>query len=622
MKNEIKINKEKKLNYNMLKISASFLNKFEEKIKQGMEKHNILGLAIGLIDETGVIWGKGYGFTNNKKNHPVDLDTVFPIGSCSKAYTALAFLIGLEKGYFKLQDKLIDHYPEFSVKTRFENEDYKKITLDNLLRHRGGLQHFSFQTDGISTKGYSFDEFISNIAESWQKYPVNTRFSYSNIGYDLIAFLIQKKSGKKYEEFFKDEIYKPLGMKSSYVGGKSPFLNPNRAIGYEDNLEAKPWIINWPNFGSGAVNSSINDMAKFLRLHFNRGKNAEGQQIISEENITKMVQFPNFDTVKKSGYGLGMGLNAMRFKDILLATHMGDTDSCLAFHRFIPDHKIGILLCINQTNDTPNFMVELTDLGLCELLQQRLGYVPEQDIFQAKFKDHEKQDVSLEDLKNLEGIYVDRFNHAKVHVENNKLVFPYRDFMTPHKTYELSPINPNKFTHPDLPLISFHLFNEKPKNVSVFSKQGKETILDFEEESIPLTKDQLSHFSAYLGDYISDRSDCTRIYACLSEKDGGLHINTLWGMNANLIYHKDNVFYTSEGLVVELHDEKINCDNYHLRKWNLSFDNIKTLYQKEPSHIMFNPLSRMYLIYFLEITEKIELKRKIEALFGDMEDNQ
>ena len=195
-------------------------------VVDGLKKNKIPGCSIGIVDKTGVIWSQGFGHTDKEQTRDVDPKTLFMIGSLSKAYTVTAYLRAVQKGLVALDDRLVDYYPEFSWKTRFGEEEREKITFRHLLTHWAGFQHNSHlnRHDGSAIP---FSEYIAGISDTWQKYPVGARFSYSNIGFDLAAYTIERITGSRFEDFVRDEVYKPLGMKHSAVNGAEVLSGEN-----------------------------------------------------------------------------------------------------------------------------------------------------------------------------------------------------------------------------------------------------------------------------------------------------------------------------------------------------------------------------------------------------------
>ncbi|MHA1219671.1 MAG: serine hydrolase domain-containing protein, partial [Candidatus Heimdallarchaeaceae archaeon] len=218
---------------------SSLINEIKDDITAGMKKYNIPGMSVALISKDGIVWAEGFGFIDRNKTREVDSNTLFWIGSLAKAYTATAFLLAVQDGLVSLDDPLIEYYPEFNWNTRFGDKEREKITLRHLLTHRSGLQHFTQTTEPGAEELFSFEKYISKINDSWQKFPVGERhsYSYSNAGYDLIPFVLQRITGMKFSDYVKKKIYEPLGMSRSIIGTVNVLGNANWAKGHENDSE-------------------------------------------------------------------------------------------------------------------------------------------------------------------------------------------------------------------------------------------------------------------------------------------------------------------------------------------------------------------------------------------------
>ncbi|GAG99122.1 unnamed protein product, partial [marine sediment metagenome] len=247
------------------------IEELKSEIQKGMKENNIPGLSIAIVDNKGILWSDGFGYTDESKTKKVNSDTLFMIGSLSKAYNVMGFLRAMQRGLIHLDDQLIKYYPEFSWNTRFDENEIKKITFRHLLTHYSGLPHFTPTKEKGEDKYLTFDDYITKINDCWQKYPVGNRISYSNAGVDLAAFVLQKISGMSYAEYIEKEVYLPLGMKNSLVEPAKALKTENHARGFTEERQSIIEETITPCLGAGAQFSSVNDMAKFLMMHFNNG---------------------------------------------------------------------------------------------------------------------------------------------------------------------------------------------------------------------------------------------------------------------------------------------------------------------------------------------------------------
>ena len=194
---------------------SSVIRELKQSIPAEMEKNTIPGLSIALVDGDDSVWAKGFGYTDLTTKHKVTRDTLFSLQSISKTCTATGFMIAADKGLVTLDDPLKKHYPGFRVNSRFGEREADKITFRHLLSHRSGLTHHAPIGNAFSNTECTFEEHVESISDSWLKFPVGERYSYSNLGIDLAGYALQLVSGVPFPQFMKEELLDPIGMADS-----------------------------------------------------------------------------------------------------------------------------------------------------------------------------------------------------------------------------------------------------------------------------------------------------------------------------------------------------------------------------------------------------------------------
>src|SRR6185436_13682312 len=182
-----------------------------------------------LVAENGKVVYKGaYGLANMEWDIPNTPDTKFRLGSITKQFTATVILQLVEQGKIKLDAKLTDYLPEYRKDTG------DKVTIHNLLTHTSGIPSYTslpgfFQN--VSRNPFTVDDFIKKYASGELEFEPGTKFVYDNSGYFLLGAIIEKVTGKPYEQVLKENIFDPLGMKNSGYDRWGTILN-KRATGY------------------------------------------------------------------------------------------------------------------------------------------------------------------------------------------------------------------------------------------------------------------------------------------------------------------------------------------------------------------------------------------------------
>jgi CubicO group peptidase (beta-lactamase class C family) len=168
---------------------------------------------------------QGYGFRNAAEKQKNTPDTIFDIGSITKQYTAAGILKLEMQGKLTTSDKITKYFPGVPA-------DKSGITIHQLLRHIAGLP----SVVGGDYDKISEEEFVGKVMQAPLKFEPGARFSYSNVGYSLLAIIIERVSGQKYEQFLYDNLWHPAGMEMT--GYSRPLFDKEMiATGYKEEVE-------------------------------------------------------------------------------------------------------------------------------------------------------------------------------------------------------------------------------------------------------------------------------------------------------------------------------------------------------------------------------------------------
>ena len=186
------------------------LNLTKKKIKYIMDKSEMPGFAITIVSKDKPIWFETFGFTDLTKKYKINLDTLFSIQSSTKTYTAVAFLLAMQKGLVNLDEPIVKYYPEFYINSREEKEEYKKITFRHLLTHTSGLPREARKGGCFSHIVPTWEEHIKSLNDSWMNNTIGSRFDYSNIGMDLVAYILERIVNMPYYNYLQEVLGNPL----------------------------------------------------------------------------------------------------------------------------------------------------------------------------------------------------------------------------------------------------------------------------------------------------------------------------------------------------------------------------------------------------------------------------
>lgn len=240
-----------------------------------LQKVGFNGSVLIFIDGEPLI-SKGYGFTNIEKQIANSPATVYDIGSITKQFTATAILKLEMLGKLSTEDKLSKYFDSIT-------EDKENITIHDLLRHQSGL----ISNVGGDYEKISDEEFLKEVFSSKLKFEVGKGFGYSNVGYSLLAMIIEKVSEQDYEAYLYKELWKPAQMEMT--GYSRPHFDRNKiAVGYyrNDSIWGKPTDKEWNNTspywhlkGNGGILSTTEDLYKWdLALKSNLILSKEAKQ--------------------------------------------------------------------------------------------------------------------------------------------------------------------------------------------------------------------------------------------------------------------------------------------------------------------------------------------------------
>lgn len=332
------------------------LQGFEEEVEKIRTKWNLPGLAVGIVTDSSVIWAKGFGVRNIDTQEPVNSETMFGIGSATKAFTAAGLGILKDDGKIKWDTPIREYIPDFRMHDEFATQE---ITAIDLLTHRSGLPRHDiiwYSTD------YSRKRIVQGLRHLKPTASFRTKYQYSNLMYMTAGYLAGQVSGSTWEELTTEEILEPLGMSRTTLSTSTMKEMENYARPYkgtpDTTKEIKLFKFNAAD-PAGAINSSVSDMNTWLQLFLNEG-NHEGTQIIDTTTVAELTQPriftgypPSFvgDYGSASFYGLGWGVVTHMGNKLLV--HSGGINGYSALVGMLPDQEVGWVILANKDN-SPN----------------------------------------------------------------------------------------------------------------------------------------------------------------------------------------------------------------------------------------------------------------------------
>jgi len=362
-------------------------------------ENNVDSLIMPLVDEGlisgsiliairgNILFAKGYGLANREQSNPNKPETIFRIASITKTITATAILQLHEKNIINLDDKLNQYINDFP--------DGDKITIYNLLTHTSGIPSYNWQRS--DNKPQDLDTVISWIKELKLQSKPGEEFTYSNSGYALLTYIIEKVSGMKYEDYLQKYIFIPCNMKNT--GLYSMNIPPNNmAFGYGrvdyDGFEKRTRPCPLAK-GDGDLYSTVKDLYKFVMAFYN-------DKLISPESQTLML------VPYKNNYALGWIIEQMH-------------DEKLVYHN---GGELGTMSNMMSLNDNEFLVIYLfnSDFLLSHIVEQQLVAIALRKPWRPLFMNNNES--AINSFKPFEGEYsIDESSSFTITVDNEHIYF-------------------------------------------------------------------------------------------------------------------------------------------------------------------------------------------------------
>lgn len=325
-----------------------------EELKLELEKirteTGTAAIGIAIVTQNGSVWAAGLGEANVEKHVQADANSLFRIGSASKIFVGLSILKLVEEGKLLLDDKLHDIAPEIPFDNPWETTH--PIRIAHLLEHTTGWDIITAEYANDAPDSMSLQEGLSDparIKARKSRWIPGTRHAYSNSGPVVAAYIVEKITHQKYEDFVQEKFFNPLQMNSSTFYKTSHYLQ-HAATPYVDNKPQE--YAQMYSRPSSSLNSSPNDMAQLLLFFIQRGK-INNHSVLSPTSIHSM-QTPRTTLGAaqgiKSGYGLTLQIFGNDNPNIALYGHTGGLPGAITDFAFIPKLNAGYVLMLNSSN--------------------------------------------------------------------------------------------------------------------------------------------------------------------------------------------------------------------------------------------------------------------------------
>lgn len=318
-----------------------------------MDQYHMPGAAAALIADQEIVWQGNFGLADIASATPVTGDTIFKMWSLAKPLTALEIMRLVEEGRVDLDAPLSTYIPAFTIHSRFPANEY--ITIRHLLTHRSGLSRsgcvrpdWHYGPDALAWAAASFQD--CTLA-----YPTGARYKYSNVGYDLLGYIIQDQRGQPFPVYMANRLLAPLDMTdssfwSSDLFGVGQLDRARIATGYAyDEGEHHPYQqMDNAKIPSGNLYATIGDLANFVRFFF-RGGQAAGEHLIAADTLRAMAVDQVSRPADPQPMGLGWKIGPPVGSERVVWHDGGPTEGTGSLLAMLPEQKLGVILLANST---------------------------------------------------------------------------------------------------------------------------------------------------------------------------------------------------------------------------------------------------------------------------------
>lgn len=330
--------------------------KIDASVARAMRSFQVPGMAVGIVKDGKLIFAKGYGVREIDKIGAVDAETLFQIGSNTKAFTAAALAILVDEGKIHWDGRVSDFLPEFQMYDPYVTREF---TIRDLLTHRSGLGTGAGDLMFFPATDFTRAEVIHGLRYLKPASSFRSRWDYDNLLYMVAGEIIPVVTGQSWEVFVKERILKPLGMQPcapSYalLEDRRNVASPHQLL--DDKIVAIPPEDISVIGAAGTISCNITGMSRWLVTQLAAGKLPDGQLLFSADRSEEMWSINSIQTPDPGlasltrthflGYGLGWELqDEFGYKRV---SHTGGVPGTVTWVSMIPELRLGVLVFTNQ----------------------------------------------------------------------------------------------------------------------------------------------------------------------------------------------------------------------------------------------------------------------------------
>jgi CubicO group peptidase (beta-lactamase class C family) len=329
-------------------LSAAWLVNFSAYVEESRRHFEIPGAAVAVVRPQQIALAQGFGERELGSGRPVTPDTVFAIGSTTKAMNAALVASLVDDGALSWDDRVSDLWPDFALS---DAAGTPQITLRDLLSMRSGLPRADLVWSG---SGMSAGQVMESLADLPLEAEPGEQFAYNNQAVATAGFVAALSAGGQfgrlgadYRRLMQQRLFDTVGMRQA---GFAPGASPNHARPHDFTLAGQTTPTHFhtdPGTDpAGGVNASITDLARFVQMQLARGVAPNGQRVVSSENLIATWQ-PQIELYPGNSYALGWFVE--EYRGVEMIWHDGDVLGFKSLLVLLPQANVGLALLSNRT---------------------------------------------------------------------------------------------------------------------------------------------------------------------------------------------------------------------------------------------------------------------------------
>ena len=399
---------------------AHSVQELQQQIGKILKDSHTPGVSVAIVHRDGPEWVAGLGKADVASDRSVTPETLFRIGSTSKAFASVAILMLVHQGKLSLDDPVHKLAPEVWFENPWEGTDPVRVV--HLLEHTTGwddmhLREYAKDAPNLGLReGLEYDHH-SRIS----RWPPGTRMAYCNSGPAVAAYIVEKLSNQRFEDFVQQNLFLPIGMKTATYFQPAA---PTTTILYHGDGKTPYRYWNILLRPAGSINASAVDMSNYVQFYLNRGS-VNGVAIVPAADIDRM-ESPVSTWAAKEGMKYGYGLsNYWHVEDgFVYHGHNGGVEGGLTEMAYLPDYGVGYFFSINAGNGEAFEKIAKAIRGYITVKLQKPpvpppGALPENAADYAGWYVPDSPRVQLTDfIERLAGLSLFRFEDGKLLITN------------------------------------------------------------------------------------------------------------------------------------------------------------------------------------------------------------